>query len=96
MSYTEQLARVKKSKRLHDSLGSRWQGDNTHPMAIREQTHNRMISEYYDREIDRLTELAILEIISEKLECIDFGVLINGNKLTDAIAKEIVSDLKIK
>mgnify|MGYP007057742094 CR=1 FL=1 len=47
-------------------------------MAIRERTHRKMISEYYDREIDRLTELAIQEKITEKLDNIDFNVMLNG------------------
>ena len=96
MSYSEQLQRVKEAKLVHESIGSRWQGDYNHPMAIRERTHRKMISEYYDREIDRLTELAIQEKITEKLDNIDFNVMLNGQKLTDAIAREIVADFKTK
>ena len=85
MSYQEQLRRVKEQKRLHDSFGSRWQGDPNSPYVAREQAHRQIISDYYDREIERLTELAIQETVMEKLKGIDYNVTLNGEKITDAI-----------
>ena len=88
LSYTEQLHRVKEQKRLHDSYKSRWQGDPDSPYLKVEQAHRRILSDYYDREIERLTDLAIQEQVMKRLNEIDYNVTINGEKLTDAIIEQ--------
>lgn len=96
MSYLEQLNRVKEQKRLFDSVGSRWQGDPDSPYLKREQAHRKIMSDYYDREIDRLTNLAIEEMVMEKLQSIDYNVSLNGDKITDAIVTQITKRLSGK
>ena len=54
------------------------------------------MSDYYDREIDRLTDLAIEEMVLKKLNSIDYNVSFNGEKLTDALVKEITRGLNGK
>ena len=44
--------------------------------------------DYYDREIERLTDLAIQEQVMKRLNEIDYNVTINGEKLTDAIIEQ--------
>lgn len=51
------------------------------------------MSDYYDREIDRLTNLAIEEMVMEKLKSIDYNVSLNGDKITDAIVTQITKGL---
>ncbi len=46
------------------------------------------MSDYYDREIERLTELAIQEMVIEKLKDIDYNVTLNGEKITDAVIEQ--------
>lgn len=96
MSYAEQLERVKEQKRLHDSFESRWQGDADSPYLKMEQARRKIMSDYYDREIDRLTDLAIEEMVLKKLNSIDYNVSFNGEKLTDALVKEITRGLNGK
>ena len=93
MSYLEQLNRVKEQKRLFDSVGSRWQGDPDSPYLKMEQARNKIMDDYYDREIDRLTSLAIEEMVAKKLNGIDFDVSLNGDKITDAIVTKITKGL---
>lgn len=88
MSYREQLQRVKEQKRQHDNFSSRWQGDPNSPYVAREQAHRKIVSEYYDREIERLTDLAIQEMVLEKLKDIDYNVTLNGEKITDAVIEQ--------
>ena len=93
MSYLEQLNRVKEQKRLFDSVGSRWQGDPDSPYLKMEQARKKIMDDYYDREIDRLTSLAIEEMVAKKLNGIDFDVSLNGDKITDAIVTKITKGL---
>lgn len=93
MSYLEQLNRVKEQKPLFDSLGSRWQGDPDSPYLKREQAYRKIMDDYYDREIDRHTALAIEEMIIKKLNSIDFNISLNGDKISDAIITEITKGL---
>lgn len=93
MSYLEQLNRVKEQRRLFDSMGSRWQGDPDSPYLKMEQAHRKIMDDYYDREIDRLTNLAIEEMVMEKLKSIDYNVSLNGDKITDAIVTKITKGL---
>lgn len=58
-----------------------------------EQAHRKIMSDYYDREIDRLTNLAIEEMVMEKLKSIDYNVSLNGDKITDAIVTKITKGL---
>ena len=51
------------------------------------------MSDYYDREIERLTNLAIEEMVMEKLKSIDYNVSLNGDKITDAIVTKITKGL---
>lgn len=94
MTYREQLRNAKYQKYINSRVSSRWQGDPNSLEAALNRTHNEMISDYLDREIDRLTELAIGEMIDEKLRSINFDVTLNGDKISDAIAKEITKDLR--
>ena len=93
MSYLEQLNRVKEQKRLFESIGSKWQGDLDSPYLKMEQARRKIMDDYYDREIDRLTNLAIEEMVAKKLNSIDFNVSLNGDKITDAIVTEITKGL---
>ena len=93
MSYLEQLNRVKEQKRFFDSVGDRWQGDPNSPQLKMEQAHRKIMDDYYDREIDRLTNLAIEEMVMEKLKSIDYNVSLNGDKITDAIVTKITKGL---
>ena len=61
-----------------------------------EQARRKIMSDYYDREIDRLTDLAIEEMVLKKLNSIDYNVSFNGEKLTDALVKEITRGLNGK
>lgn len=88
MSYQEQLQRVKQQKWLHDRAGTRWQGDPDSPYLKREQAHRQIMSDYYDREIERLTALAIQELIEKELKSIDYNVTLNGEKITDAVIEQ--------
>ena len=93
MTYREQLRNAKNQKYLNNRVKERWQGDPNSIQAALSRTHKEMINDYWDREIERLTELAIAEMIEEKLRSIDFNVTLNGDKITDAVAKEITKDL---
>lgn len=93
MSYLEQLNRVKEQKRFFDSVGDRWQGDPNSPQLKMEQAHRKIMDDYYDREIDRLTNLAIEEMVMEKLNSINYNVSLDGNKITDAIVTKITKGL---
>ena len=93
MNYREQLRIAKNQKYLNNRASGRWQGEPDSLGATIYRTHKEMINDYWDREIDRLTELAIGEMIEEKLRSIDFDVTLNGDKITDAIAKEITKGL---
>ena len=46
------------------------------------------MSDYYDREIERLTELAIQEMVIEKSKDINYNVTLNGEKITDAVIEK--------
>lgn len=93
MSYLEQLNRVKEQKRFYDSIGDRWQGDTDSIQYKWEQAHRRIMNDYYDREIDRLTNLAIEEMVMDKLNSINYNVSLNGDKITDAIVTQITKGL---
>lgn len=93
MTYREQLRNAKNQKQLNSRVSGSWQGDTNSIEAALYRTHKEMINDYWDREIERLTELAIEEMIEEKLRSINFDVTLNGDKITDAIAKEITKGL---
>lgn len=93
MTYREQLRNAKNQKYLNNRVSDRWQGDPNSLQAALNRTHKEMINDYWDREIERLTELAIAEMIEEKLRNIDFNVTLNGDKITDAVTKEITKGL---
>lgn len=88
MSYQAQLKRVKEQKHLQDSIGSRWQGDQNSPYLAVEKAHRQIMSNYLDKEIERLTALAIREQIAEQLKNIAYNVTLNGEKITDAIVQQ--------
>lgn len=85
MSYQEQLRKVKDEKRIHESISNRYQGDPNSINYKLQQSRTQAISGYYDREIERLTDLAIQELIAQRLQDIDYNVTLNGDKITDAI-----------
>lgn len=46
------------------------------------------MSDYYDREIERLTALAIQELVEREIKSIDYNVTLNGEKITDAVIEQ--------
>lgn len=88
MSYRNQLQRVKQQKRLNDNFNNRFQDKHYSPYTAREQAHRQIMSNYFDREIERLTDLATHEMVIEKLKSIDYNVTLNGEKITDAVIEQ--------
>ena len=93
MSYTSQLHAVQQQRHLYNSMGSKWQGDPNSPYVAMEQAHKRILLDYLDREVDRLTDLAIKELIIQRLNEIDYNVTVNGEKITDAIITQFTRGL---
>lgn len=93
MSYTQQLHAVQQQSHLYNSMGSKWQGDPNSPYVAMEQAHKRILLDYLDKEVDRLTDLAIKELIIQRLNEIDYNVTVNGEKITDAIITQFTRGL---
>jgi hypothetical protein len=74
-------------------MGSKWQGDPNSPYVAMEQAHKRILLDYLDKEVDRLTDLAIKELIIQRLNEIDYNVTVNGEKITDAIITQFTRGL---
>ena len=89
MSYREQLKRAKAAR--NNLVYTRNKYGFSNPLQIAKY---RMKEEYLENQIDRLTDLAIKETISSKLNNIGVDISIDGDKITDAIVKTLVKDIK--
>lgn len=89
MNYREQLKRAKAAK--NNLVYTRNKYGLYNPLQIAKY---RMKEEYLENQIDRLTDLAIKETISSKLNNIGVDISIDGDKITDAIVKTLVKDIK--
>lgn len=89
MTYNEQLKKLQNQKRLHNLASEKKHLDKDSLWYSIEQAKSKIYNDYLDREIEKMTQLAIQEEINNQLNNIDFSVSINGDKLTDEISKAI-------
>lgn len=52
-----------------------------------------MINNYYDREIERLTAQSIQEKVVREVDKIDFSVSLDGEIISNAVAKKIAENI---
>lgn len=51
------------------------------------------MNNYFDREIERLTEKAIQEKVISAVQNIDFSVSLDGEKITNAVIEKITDSI---
>lgn len=94
MNHREYLKYLREQKRITNDLRSRYQLDKDSPYYRLQEAHDKLYNSYLDREIEREELKAMEEMVSSYLKDISFDVSLNGDKVSDAIVREITKSLR--
>lgn len=93
MNHREYLNYLREQKRVQSYVQSRSNLDESSVYFKLQQAHNKIYNDYLDREIEREELKVMEEMVSQYLKNMSFDVSLNGEKVTDAIVKEITKGL---
>ena len=93
MNHREYLDYLREQKRVQSYMQSRSNRDQSSAYFKLKEAHNKIYNDYLDREIEREELKVMEEMVSQYLKNMSFDVSLNGEKVTDAIVKEITKGL---
>lgn len=94
MTHQEYLQYLKQTKNLNNEVQARYQLDESSPYYRLQQARNQIYNEYMDRQIQREEIKVMEEMVSNYLRNMSIDVSLDGQKLSDAIVKEITKGFK--
>lgn len=94
MTHREYLTNLKEQKRIFNEVQSRHQLDESSMYYQLQKARNQLYNNYIDREIEREEYKAMEEMVQNYLKNIQLDVSLNGERVTDAIVKEITKGLR--
>lgn len=94
MTNKEYLTYLHEQKRLFNEVQSRYPIDNTSPYYSLQQARNQIYNDYMDRQIESQEMKVIEEMVQNQLKNMSIDVSLNGQQISDSIAKEITKSLR--
>lgn len=93
MNNQEYASYLKEYKQWHDDVQSRYPLDKSSPEYKLQEARNKIFNRYLDKEIERHELKAMEEMVSNYLKNMSIDVSLDGQKISDAIARELTKGL---
>lgn len=90
-----QLELIYKNKRLYNDSHNRYTTNKSSAYTALDKAHQQIMNNYFDKEIERLTEKAIQEKVISAVQNIDFSVSLDGEKITNAVIEKITDGIGV-
>lgn len=94
MSHKEYLTYLREQKRLIADVRSRYPLDTSSPYYQLQSAHDKLYNDYIDRQIEQEELKAMEEMVSSYLKNMSIDVSLDGEKISDAIVREITKGFK--
>ncbi len=94
MRHLDYLNKLKQQKRIFNDIDSRYHMDKDSWQYQLQQAHNKLYNDYIDKQIEYQEQKAIEEIVMNHLQNMNIDVYLNGEKISDAIVKEITKGFR--
>lgn len=94
MTNQEYLSYLKEYKSWSNEVHSRYPLDKDSPEYKLQEARNRIYDRYLDKQIESYELKAMEDMVSRYLKNMQVDVSLDGQKISDAIVKEITKGLK--
>lgn len=88
-----QLDLIYQKKRLYNNSRNRYDTNISNIYTALDKARRQIMNDYFNKEIERLTEKTIEEKVISAVHNIDFSVSLDGEKITNAVIEKITENI---
>lgn len=90
-----QLDLVYRNRMIYNNIHNHYTTNKSSAYTELEKARRQIMNNYFDREIEKLTEKAIQEKVISAVQNIDFSVSLDGEKITNAVIEKITDGIGV-